>query len=362
MLSNLGTVELLLGHPEEAVRLFQLSLGIAADQPDTHLTLGSVLEKLGREKEALKCYSQAIAHRSGFDEAMNRRDALVQRLTHSRPDKTSSQPTTKKSEGAESHYKRAQEFIRSGRITEALASLDRAISLKPDSPNIHFTRGVLLKDLSQLQEALASLDSSITADPTNAQAYNVQGVVLLNLCRHEDALTSFESAIALKSDYADAYTNRGIALNRLNRPEESLASIEQGIALDPDSAPAHNTYGIFLSESGRATDAVPHFEKALAINPDYVAARWALAFSHIPDVYSIDQDPRQLRTAFSEQLDDLGNWFSSSKRMEEGHIAVGRNMPFFLSYQEEDNKALLSRHGALCAKVMSHWQSVVSQR
>jgi predicted O-linked N-acetylglucosamine transferase (SPINDLY family) len=48
--------------------------------------------------------------------------------------------------------------------------------------------------------------------------------------------------------------------------------------------------------------------------------------------------------------------------MEGGFNAVGIWWPFMLAYQEADNRALLSRHGALCHRLMQHWQQTRGYR
>ena len=42
--------------------------------------------------------------------------------------------------------------------------------------------------------------------------------------------------------------------------------------------------------------------------------------------------------------------------------AVGVQQPFYLAYQEEDNRELLSRYGALCSRLMGAWQEAAGLR
>jgi predicted O-linked N-acetylglucosamine transferase (SPINDLY family) len=102
-------------------------------------------------------------------------------------------------------------------------------------------------------------------------------------------------------------------------------------------------------------DALECFSTALSFKPDYVEAHWALAMSQLALVYEADEDPEEFRSAFSRALSDLDLWFDAN-RIKDGHKAVGSQQPFFLAYQELNNRELLSQYGDLCARLMQFWQ------
>jgi predicted O-linked N-acetylglucosamine transferase (SPINDLY family) len=54
-------------------------------------------------------------------------------------------------------------------------------------------------------------------------------------------------------------------------------------------------------------------------------------------------------------LAELDKWFDAARSVD-GHRAVGTMQPFYLAYQEFDNRELLSRYGALCSRLMGLWQ------
>ena len=111
-------------------------------------------------------------------------------------------------------------------------------------------------DLKRPAEALASYDKAITLKPDYVEAYNNRGVALMDLKRPVEALASYDKAIALKPDFAEAHNNRGAALKDLKRPGEALASYEKAIALKPDFAEAHWNQSLCLLLMG-------HFEQGL---------------------------------------------------------------------------------------------------
>ena len=55
------------------------------------------------------------------------------------------------------------------------------------------------------------------------------------------------------------------------------------------------------------------------------------------------------------ELAELNAWFDED-RVALGYKAVGTSQPFYLAYQEENNRDLLFQYGTLCARLMKHWQ------
>ena len=159
-----------------------------------------------------------------------------------------------------------------GRGEEAVASYDRAISLKPDYVDVYYNRGNALLGLGQLEAALASYDEAIALKPDYAEAYFNRGNALQNLNKMEAAVTSYDQAIALKPDYAEAYSNLGHVLKNLMRLEAAVASFDKAIALKPDYAELHYNRGNILQDLKQLEAAVASYDQAIALKPDYADA------------------------------------------------------------------------------------------
>ena len=240
-------------------------------------------------------------------------------------------------------------------LEKALSSYDKAIEIKPDYAAAYSNRGNLLKELRYLEKALASYDKAIEMMPNLAEARLNRGNVLKELQRLEEALASYDKAIEIKPDYAAAYSHRGDALNKLERLEEALASYDKAIEIKPDYAEAYSHRGNTLKDAGREIEAKNSYEQALRINPNFALARWGRAISTLPIIPSQVNHSKSSRIEFCKELSDLDSWFVQ-ERLEDGYKAVGSAQPFYLAYQEEDNRQLLLKYGTLCHRLMSHWQ------
>jgi Tfp pilus assembly protein PilF len=159
-----------------------------------------------------------------------------------------------------------------GRPAEALASLDRAVALKPDAAEAHGARGNVLSDLARHPDALESYQRATALRPDYAEAFSNQTVPLRALGRPDEALAAADRAIAIRPSYAEAHLNRAGALYHLRRLEDALDASNRAVALKPDYPQAHDTRGVVLYELRRFDEAMAAYDLALALRPDFADA------------------------------------------------------------------------------------------
>ena len=164
-----------------------------------------------------------------------------------------------------------------GRLTEALATMQSAVKLSSQDAAVHNNLGVTLQELGRLEEAETSGRQAIALEPNYPEAHNNLGVTLQELGRLEEAEASCRQAIALKPDYAKAHNNLGITLKKLGRLNEAEASYKRAIFLKPDYVEAHNSLGATLQKLGKLDEAVESYAQALALNPEDSSAKHLLA-------------------------------------------------------------------------------------
>jgi len=242
-----------------------------------------------------------------------------------------------------------------GEHREALSSYEFALKINPSDIDVLINMGASYNDMNEYIAALEILERAIRITPSIYQAWFNKGISLYELKRYEEAIASYDKAIALNSDYADAWSNKGIAFFQLKRYGEAIASYNKAIALNSDYADAWSNKGIALKDSLSLPEAKESFDRALSLNPDLDNARWARLFISTPTIFQENQDLELLRKSFDLELDELDQWFTA-ERLEDAYKSVGSTTPFYLAYQEKNNKNLLSKYGAICHRLMSRWQ------
>lgn len=91
----------------------------------------------------------------------------------------------------------ARVLVAQGRNEAALAELDLAISLMPETEENWLLKATLLRRMDQLVEAQAAIEEAATRGPTNPQIALEAGVIAVLAGRDDAARSSWQSAIAL---------------------------------------------------------------------------------------------------------------------------------------------------------------------
>lgn len=281
-----------------------------------------------------------------------------------------------------------------GQHEAAIDFIHRAIAAVPKPFDVYyFNLGRIHNILKQYLEAIAAYDEVIKLNPSYAEAHINRSIVLQGIGRHEEALEGFQKALAIAPQMASVYYGLGNLLRETGKRDEAIRALEKAMALaGPDDRELRglicNNLGIIMSDSAQYMKAETYFKEALAcapetakylynfsialrnqgrqreclellrraleIDPLYVEARWAYAMVHIPLLFDRGDDLMESRRAFVRQLEELDRWFDQS-HVDLGAQAVGTGQPFFIAYQEENNRDILMKYGTLCARLMKNW-------
>jgi predicted O-linked N-acetylglucosamine transferase (SPINDLY family) len=159
-------------------------------------------------------------------------------------------------------------LLQRGDRAGCLRLLDHSLTLDPAQPTAHFNRGIALKGLERPTEALASYQRAIELKPDYAEGYNNLGNVLKELDRLDDALACLDRAIALRPAYARAHFNRGETLRALRRYPDALDSFRRAAELKPDFAEALVGQAFIHQLMNNFPEALALHERGLKLKPD----------------------------------------------------------------------------------------------
>ncbi|MEI7931286.1 MAG: tetratricopeptide repeat protein, partial [Actinomycetes bacterium] len=309
---------------KEAADLLSKAARINPNDPSIQYNLAKALSDSGLNEESI------VHHKKAVDLAPNNLDAWM-------------------------NYGRALSKL--AQHEDSLMCFDRVIAVNPNYSEAFLNKGIAHKALKHYPDAMASFDKAINLSPDLYGACIHKGSILYQFRYLEEALNSFDRAISLKPDSFEAYVSRSSILHALKHFDEALLACGKAISLQPDNALAYFNNGVMLRELGRLEEAKISFAKALEINPDYVNARWEIPFLTIPNIFPKEENLHALRESFASELEGLDKWLTIEK-LNEAYEAVGATQPFYLAYQELNNKELLSKYGNICNRVMAHWQNL----
>lgn len=352
---NRGLVLKELNRFDEAVASYYQAVNLKPNYSEAHFNLGTALHVQKHLKKALECYDKAIELKTDYAEAYYNRGILLKEQNYLDGALSNYNMAIKhKPDYAEVYSNRGIVLKELCRLDEALASYDKAINLRDDLVAAYSNRGIVLKELKLFDEALASYDKAIKLKPNYAEAYSNRGIVLQSKNLLNEALLSFEKAIEINFDYPEAHLNHGSALYELKRLDEALISFDKAIMQRADYSDAYFCRGNVLKDMVELSDAKESYLKALEFNPSNIEARWALMFISIPTIFKENENLEISRELFSYELEQFNQWLNNNYDGDT-YKGVGSTQPFYLAYQDLNNKELLSQHGEICSRIMNCW-------
>lgn len=167
-------------------------------------------------------------------------------------------------ESARSGVQLGNRLRQQGKLTEAEASIEEALRLKPEFEDAHNALGVVLWGQGRMQEAEASYRRALEIAPDHVSAHNNLGMVQKDLGKMEEAAHSFRQALRFDPNYARAHYNLGNVLSAQDNMGEAEASYLRAVELKPDYTKAHNALGKVQLSLGKAEAAAASFRSAAA--------------------------------------------------------------------------------------------------
>ena len=79
---------------------------------------------------------------------------------------------------ANTHCNLGSALLAKGRVSDAMASYERALAIDPRNANAHSNLGVLLMRVDRENEAITHFGAALGANPGHAEANNGIGVIL----------------------------------------------------------------------------------------------------------------------------------------------------------------------------------------
>lgn len=163
----------------------------------------------------------------------------------------------------------------SGRLAECLPVYERLTTRHANAPFIPTVLGNYsnaLRDASQFATAERHLRRALTLKPNAPDLLNHLGLVRQDLGDLNEASQLFERSLALDPKSAEAWNNYGGVLQRQSRANDALAAYRRALQLRPDFAEAHYNLGNLLADSHYLDESIIHYRAALVAKPDYVEA------------------------------------------------------------------------------------------
>ena len=224
---KLGTDAQKNGDLNLADRYYTAILKSLPDHPSTNNNMGMLAISLGRHEEALSFFARAIESNSSDEQHwINYAVALVhhkkwneaERLIEKAEERAFSKALIKRlqtiafNKDTITTHNPPREIIdpimylyNARQFEAAIEKATNVIEKYPKAFLVYNILGVVLKNQGKLNEAVASYQKALSLKPDYANAHNNMGNALKDQGKLDDAIASYQKALSLNPDHADAF-------------------------------------------------------------------------------------------------------------------------------------------------------------
>jgi cytochrome c-type biogenesis protein CcmH/NrfG len=248
------------GNLEQSITHLNLALNGKGTRKATHLLLAEVSQRRG-DKTAADQESLRAAAMPEDEPWPDPFDEEVKKLRT----------------GKQVFLARADQWIRQGKLSDAIALLQQTVKDYPDSSGgwLLLGRAFLAKqDLGAAEQALRTA-TRLASDSVEIPLY-LGGVRFLR-GDHREAAAYFRQALEIKPDFALGHYNLGHCLMRLGDRQGAIAAFRSAVSCKPDYADARVNLGELLLQNGQNAEALGHLRYAVQLEPRDPRAKKLLA-------------------------------------------------------------------------------------
>jgi tetratricopeptide (TPR) repeat protein len=171
-----------------------------------------------------------------------------------------------------------------GKLGEAHALLDAALSRHADEPALLMVKGELYLEGDRIPEARAVFERALelggdveAAKAGLARTCNAEGITLSEGGNDEQALFWFKRAADLDGAWAGPHVNLGVVFARLGKGARAREEYDRAIDLDPSNPVAFFNLGNLCRVEGENDAAVRAYTRVIELAPEYPHVRGAMA-------------------------------------------------------------------------------------
>ncbi len=270
------------------------------------------------------------------------RDAVQWALYY--PPVISYRPDEFQGEGWQGMVKKSLESYGKGNLAGAFAAIEGAPADIRD-PRFFIYRASLLLTVGRVDEAGADIDRALSLDPQNTNAFALQSVIAVTQNEKEKALTLAQKAVETGPQSATARVALSYAQQAGFDLKGALASVNDAVKLDPQNALAWARLAELRMSFGERDEALKAAQKAVALNPDLSRTQTVLGFAYLTQV-KIKQAQESFTKAITlDNADPLPRLGLGLSKIRQGNLDEGGREIEIAASLDPDNSIIRSYLG-----------------
>jgi tetratricopeptide (TPR) repeat protein len=254
----------------------------------------------------------------------------------------------------------AQKLLDTGRLEEALKTLDTLAQQQPEPAGVERLRGMALYEQGQIQPSATAFEQAVAQDPGDREAMQMEGVALFRVGKPAAAIPLLEQAhLSIPRTNIDSNYVLGLCYLDTKRYDDARKAFATQYGFPPESPSAYLLAARMLLRRDYLPVADSFAQKALSLNPNLPLAHLLLgqirlAQSQLTEAVAEFTRESELNPLYGEVYDRLGDTYIRQGDYSKAQEALDRAVllepnspvPFILL-----GKVLLKRQDPVMARM-----------
>jgi serine/threonine protein kinase/tetratricopeptide (TPR) repeat protein/TolB-like protein len=150
---------------------------------------------------------------------------------------------------------------------KALAAAQQAQQLNDKLPEVHATLGGVYRATGKYPEAVAELNRAITLAPSSDEFYRRLGDVYVDSGKISEAIDAYQKAVKLNPYYWANYNSLGKGYAHQGDFAKALEAYQKVVTLNPNIGSGYENVGNMYLQQGKYQESIPYYQKALQVEP-----------------------------------------------------------------------------------------------
>lgn len=270
--ANLGSLYAQQQQWQAAIRAYQQAIQRDPELAGAYRNLARVWRNVGDEQAATECWLKSYDLEPDWGTAANRLE-MGQRLAQAGR-VTEAIATCEKAVAMEpklvaAHLQLATWYRQQGQAERAVAAYGKVLALQPDQVDAAYELGCLLAQHRQVDRAIACFEKLVKLEPEAVRGHLQLRDLRLGRGELDQALPHCQRVAVAYPNDAQALYQWGKTLAQLKQWEAAIAPLQQSVDLGNKTAPALDCLGAVLMNLEQWEQAEPVLRQAIAVDADY---------------------------------------------------------------------------------------------
>jgi tetratricopeptide (TPR) repeat protein len=231
-------------------------------------------------------------------------------------------------------YDRSQRYYQLDSLPQAVADADAALSLFPQSPDLHYWRGFLAYAQSDTARAMQSYREAARLGSQEPEVYYQMGQLFFFQEKYPQALACYRKAMEFNDAEPMYVFAQGFLEERRGSRSDAVRHYRRAIELDSNFAKAYTQlHDLYLTRFENEDEAMRYNALLLQRQPTHPLASFNLGSYHLRRAMNID--PERRPEEFGRHLNEAVTQFTISTNKDPGFLLAwyNRGYSYYLGRQ-----------------------------